>query len=350
MAKSKETDGGEREALLSASASASASAATGDDADAEAMKTKKSDAEPVSLWLKIASCVVLLGFQISSTIFTQLSKSSDGTYPYNSVLLAATVEMTKLVVSSAMLVGSRLSGREVRVTWSLQRFLSFAIPGFCYFVSNNCMFLIIRELGPTTFQITNNLKILSTGLLMRLFLNRPLSWMQWRALALLFFGSVISEMTDKPGHQLRGTAYGYLLVLVNTFVAATASVFSEKLLKGDSLAQSDSIHWQNIQLYFYGVIYGMIPVLTNPLNADGGIYHGFNFFAWATVFSLSFAGLTISFILKYIDNIAKCFVAAAAMLGVALIHVSIEHETLPLRLVVSISLVGLALEMYHSHQ
>ena len=51
------------------------------------------------------------------------------------------------------------------MTWSLQRFLSFAIPGFCYFVSNNCMFLIIRELGPTTFQITNNLKILSTGVL-----------------------------------------------------------------------------------------------------------------------------------------------------------------------------------------
>ena len=126
-------------------------------------------------------------------------------------------------------------------------------------------------------------------------------------------------------------------------------MFSEKLLKGDSLAQSDSIHWQNIQLYFYGVIYGMIPVLTNR-STPPAIHHGFNFFAWATVFSLSFAGLTISFILKYIDNIAKCFCAAGAMLGVALIHVSIEHETLPLRLVVSISLVGLALEMYHSRQ
>ena len=232
MATSTKGKRSERESLLGAT--------TGDGADAEATKTitmtMTNDSQPVSAWLKIASCVVLLGFQISSTIFTQLSKSPDGTYPYNSVLLAATVEMTKLAASSAFLVGLKLSGREVRVTWSLQRFLSFAIPGFCYFVSNNCMFLIIRELGPTTFQIMNNLKILSTGVLMRVFLNRPLSWMQWRALALLFFGSVISEISDKPGHQLRGTLYGYLLVLVNTFVAATASVFSEKLLKGDSLA------------------------------------------------------------------------------------------------------------------
>ena len=175
MATSKKGKGSERESLLGESASAT----TGDGADAEATKTKTmtNDSQPVSAWLKIASCVVLLGFQISSTIFTQLSKSPDGTYPYNSVLLAATVEMTKLAASSALLVGLKLSGREVRVTWSLQRFLSFAIPGFCYFVSNNCMFLIIRELGPTTFQITNNLKILSTGVLMRVFLYRPLSWM-----------------------------------------------------------------------------------------------------------------------------------------------------------------------------
>ena len=171
MATSTKGKGSERESLLGAT--------TGDGADAEATKTitmtMTNDSQPVSAWLKIASCVVLLGFQISSTIFTQLSKSPDGTYPYNSVLLAATVEMTKLAASSAFLVGLKLSGREVRVTWSLQRFLSFAIPGFCYFVSNNCMFLIIRELGPTTFQITNNLKILSTGVLMRVFLNRPLS-------------------------------------------------------------------------------------------------------------------------------------------------------------------------------
>ena len=87
MAKSKEGKGSERDALLSASASAT----TGDGADTEATKTMKIDSQPVSAWLKIASCLVMLGFQISSTMFTQLSKSSDGTYPYNSVLLAATV-------------------------------------------------------------------------------------------------------------------------------------------------------------------------------------------------------------------------------------------------------------------
>ena len=113
MATSRKGKGSERESLLGASASADAD----DGAEAEATKTKTmtNDSQPVSAWLKIASCVVLLGFQISSTIFTQLSKSPDGTYPYNSVLLAATVEMTKLAASSAFLVGLKLSGREVRV-------------------------------------------------------------------------------------------------------------------------------------------------------------------------------------------------------------------------------------------
>ena len=48
------------------------------------------------------------------------------------------------------------------------------------------MFLIIRELGPTTFQITNNLKILSNPeYSYARVLNRPLSWMQWRALGVV---------------------------------------------------------------------------------------------------------------------------------------------------------------------
>ena len=70
----------------------------------------------------------------------------------------------------------------MKVSFSHSNFLMFAIPAFCYFVSNNCMFYIIRELGPTTYQITNNLKVFTTAILMRVFLARKLSWVKWKAL------------------------------------------------------------------------------------------------------------------------------------------------------------------------
>ena len=61
---------------------------------------------------------------------------------------------------------------------------------------------------------------------------------------------------------------------------------------------------------------------------------------------MSFGGLSVSFILKYIYNIYKCFVSAMSMLVVAIIHVSIEHETMPLRIIISIALASLAMELY----
>jgi len=334
----------EREPLLEKHARASNGsdvAATSASASAKERGTR----EDYAWWVKALSCSTYLVLQVSGTIVASLSKDSKGRFPYDSLVLTCSIEATKFLISAAALATSRAWGREERVTLDAKRFAAFALPGLCYFVSNNCMLLIIRELGPTTYQITNNLKILSTGVLMQLVLKVPLKSLQWRALFILFLGAITAEMTD--ANSLRGTVWGYILVIINTFVAATGSVLSEKLLKGDgSVAATDSIHWQNMQLYFYGIIYGIIPIVLKGDAVKNGLFAGFNFYAWMSLVVLAFAGLTVSFILKYLDNIYKCFVSAMSMLVVAIIHVSIEHEVMPLRLLVSIALVSVALELY----
>jgi len=73
----------------------------------------------------------------------------------------------------------------------VQIFLAFSIPVVCYFVSN--MLYVIRELAGVTFQVTNKLEILSTGLLMRLFLGRKLTWLQWKALIALAVGCTVTQ-------------------------------------------------------------------------------------------------------------------------------------------------------------
>jgi UDP-galactose transporter len=226
----------------------------------------------------------------------------------------------------------------------------FAIPAFCYFVSNNCMFYIIRELGPTTYQITNNLKVLSTALLMRVFLARKLSWVRWKALVLLVVGSVVAELNGDGGH-IRGSALDYFFVLFSCFASSTGGVFTEKLLKGKSDAREcDSIHWQNIQLYFFGVLFGWLAfVVKNTDHSTNGIFTGFNSAAYAMIVSQTMLGLSVSFVLKYIDNIAKCFVAAVSMLCVALLHTSMHGEMIPVRLIVSIVLIFFALERYNNN-
>jgi UDP-sugar transporter A1/2/3 len=76
-------------------------------------------------------------------------------------------------------------------------------------------------------------------------------------------------------------------------------------------------------------------------------FDGFNAFAYATVATLAICGLLVSFILKYLDNVAKCFCAALSMLCVALLDSAMKREMIPLRVVLGMILTGLALEQYN---
>ena len=153
--------------------------------------------------VKVVSCLTLLLCTVSATAFAELSKSNDGTYPYNTFVVPCAVEAFKLLVSALTLLVLHGRGDSVKVSFSYSNFAMFAIPSFCYFVSNNCMFYIIRELGPTTYQITNNLKVFTTALLMRVFLARELSWVRWKALVLLVVGSVVAELNGDDGGHVR---------------------------------------------------------------------------------------------------------------------------------------------------
>jgi len=298
---------------------------------------------------KVTSCFVLLLFSVSATLCTELSRSNDGDYPYNTFMIPCAVEGLKLFSSATILVFSSVTGQEVQMKLSLRRFLSFCLPALCYFVSNNCMFYIIKDLGPTTFQILNNLKVLFTGMLMFVFLGRKLSWLRWKALILLVIGSMVTQL-EADSSLSAGTRSGYFFVLLNSAAAGAGGVMSELLLKGGKsvgdVAAAESIHWQNCQLYFFGFLFGMLSLLTKQ-NSD--VEHplaGFNFWAVCTVVSLTMCGLMVSFILKYLDNFAKCFVQAVSMILVTVGHASTTQQSVPLRIGLGIALVCLAIEQY----
>ena len=312
--------------------------------------------------LKRASCVLLIFFTVSATVFTEASKVENGTYPYNTFVIPCAVEASKLAFSSYMLISTRLTRTAPKkLGFTLQRFAAYAFPALCYFVSNNCMFYIIRHLGATTFQIMNNLKVLSTGVFMYVFLNRKLSWLQWKALIILVVGCMVTQLSETENEASLADSrssllVGYILVLTSAVASGAGGAFSEKLLKGKGFEQwglkdsEDSIHWQNIQLYVFGLFFGLVSLRMDEngaAQAGRSVFHGFNTYAYATVTTLSVCGLLVSFILKYLDNVAKCFCAALSMLCVALLDSAMKHQAVPLRMMLGIVLTGLALEQYN---
>lgn len=300
---------------------------------------------------KIGSCAALLFFTVAATLSTEASKSEDGTYPYNSFVVPCAVEAAKLFVSSCLLAISMLRGESTKISFSPGKFALYMLPALCYFVSNNCMFFIINELGPSTFQIMSNLKVLATGILMRIFLGRKLTWLQWKALILLILGSVVTEMSCGDLDRKKNSAKGYVMVFINCFASGSGGVLSEKLLKGNALSAVDCIHWQNMQLYFFGLIFGLVGSWSTFANANEiGMFDGFNTWAYFTVVSLTTAGLLVSFVLKYLDSFAKCFVAAISIIFVAVVHAVMRDKVIHFNVVIGIALTCIALEQYNLPQ
>ena len=66
--------------------------------------------------------------------------------------------------------------------------------------------------------------------------------------------------------------------------------------------------------------------------------------------ALTLAGLLVSFILKYLDNFAKCFVAALSIVFVAVLHSLMQGVGTGLHLIIGIVLTCMALEQYNLPQ
>jgi len=303
--------------------------------------------------------LALLFFSVAATLFAEASKLPNGKYPYNTFMIPFSVEACKFTVSILLLLRESSHARSCpHIRFKALKFITYAVPAFCYFISNNCMFYIIRDLGPGTFQVTNNLKILSTGVLTRIFLSRHLSWLQWKSLMILAIGSMVTQLNvaaidDSVKQQkisLSGSSLmrAYFMVCTNVLAAGAGGVFSEKLLKSKDASENitESIHWQNAQLYIFGVLFGLLSLYTNQVDTSKGIFIDFNAFAYATVAALTICGLLVSFIFKYMDNVAKCFVAVLTMICVAFIDAVVKHETVSLQLLLGILLTCIALEQY----
>jgi solute carrier family 35 (UDP-sugar transporter), member A1/2/3 len=125
-------------------------------------------------------------------ILTTASKV-DGEYQYNFATIPFISEVLKLGISSLLLQRERRVGNP-KITVSIGTALLYITPSLIYLVHNNVQFFTLRYLDPATYQVLGNLKIVTTGLMLWLFLGKQLSKLQWIALALLTAGATVSQV------------------------------------------------------------------------------------------------------------------------------------------------------------
>ncbi|WCJ22379.1 CMP-sialic acid transporter 1 [Euphorbia peplus] len=302
-------------------------------------------------WYIVASFLTV--FTSSQGILTTLSQSN-GKYKYDYATVPFLAEVFKLLVSSFLLWREcRDSPPPPKMTTDWKTVRLFPIPSVIYLIHNNVQFATLIYVDTSTYQIMGNLKIVTTGILFRLFLKKKLTNLQWMAIILLAVGTTTSQVKGcgeaSCDSLFSSPIQGYMFGILSACLSALAGVYTEFLMKKNN----DSLYWQNVQLYTFGAIFNMARLMVDDFR--GGfekgpwwqrLFNGYTITTWLVVLNLGCSGLLVSWLMKYADNIVKVYSTSMAMLLTMVLSVFLFNFSPTLQLFLGIIICMMSLHMY----
>ncbi|TKS80100.1 UDP-N-acetylglucosamine transporter [Collichthys lucidus] len=202
--------------------------------------------------------------------------------------------------------------------------MKLAIPAGIYTLQNNLLYVALSNLDAATYQVTYQLKILTTALFSVSMLGRRLGLYQWLSLLILMAGvTLVQWPTESEGDSEQkilsaGSQFvGLMAVLMACVSSGFAGVYFEKILKGTK----QSVWVRNIQLGLFGFVFGLVGMLVydGQRVKQFGIFQGYNTITCTVVVLQALGGLVIAAVIKYADNILKGFATSLSIITSALI-------------------------------
>ncbi|CAO0799998.1 unnamed protein product [Mucor circinelloides] len=238
--------------------------------------------------------------------------------------------------------------RELVINW--KETIKLALPAILYLIQNNLQYVAATNLDAATFQVTYQLKILTTAFFSVVMLDRRLSRTKWAALAILTTGIALVVLPKDAIHQLLGweqmlvekeankignqsNAKGLVSVLAACILSGIAGVYFEKIVKSaaphkdaskmDSfLYDSDQAAkiqlWiRNIQLSIFSVLLGGVFVVglqDGPAIWRDGFFQNYSVMTWIVIMIQAGGGLIVGLVVRYADNILKGFATSISII------------------------------------
>jgi len=202
------------------------------------------------------------------------------------------------------------------------------VPACIYTVQNNLLYVAVSNLDAATYQVSYQLKILTTALFSVAMLKKSISKVQWLSLFMLFVGVSVVQLqpvdgpvqqspeeslpTDSHLSQTQNSFLGLAAVVASSICSGFAGVYFEKTLKG-----THTPLWaRNFQLAIFGIIIGSAGMYIRDGDKikEKGILFGYHKLVWIIIAMQAFGGLLVGVVVKYADNILKGFSAAMSII------------------------------------
>ncbi|KAI1688520.1 UDP-galactose transporter [Pyrenophora tritici-repentis] len=276
-------------------------------------------------------------------------------------LTMALFEMSKTLPSNttvATLFHTMTTAIFTNESWKL------AIPAVLYTIQNTLQYLAVSNLDAATFQVTYQLKILTTAIFSVLMLGRTLSARKWLSLLLLIVGvsiiqvpqaisdplpqgavsepwikaleplndlgnNVAARMVKRSGsyegiHEDRAAQVphmnrnvGLMAVLVACALSGLAGVSFEKILKDSSGSKTTTLWVRNCQLSFWSLFPSLFLGVIwkdGEIISKTGFFVGYNWVVWLAIGFQAAGGVIVALVINYADNIAKNFATSISIL------------------------------------
>ncbi|KAF9131040.1 hypothetical protein BGW39_002351 [Mortierella sp. 14UC] len=238
--------------------------------------------------------------------------------------------------------------------------LKMLVPSGLYALQNNLLYVALSNLEAATFQVTYQMKILSTAVFSVMMLNRRLTRQKWFALCLLMVGvtlvqlqnvgskvspvvvdskeeeemsegllegtmgdelgdsGITGELVDEETGPVQNPFIGLVAVLTSCVSSGFAGCYFEKILKG---AEADM--WvRNIQLGLSGALFSFLAMFYDRQRIfEGGLFQGYTAMTWIVVANQALGGLLVAIVVKYADNILKGFATSLSIIISGIISV-----------------------------
>ncbi|CAM1323041.1 SLC35A2 (predicted) [Pycnogonum litorale] len=228
--------------------------------------------------------------------------------------------------------------------------LKVAVPSMIYYIQNNLLYVGVSHLDAATFQVTYQLKILTTAILSVIMLKKKLFSHQWISLVFLFGGVSLVQLLQINSGKMDNTAtkqqpiIGLSAVIVACCLSGFAGVYFEKILKGSSV----SVWIRNVQLSVIAIPFGLVGLLVSDFETvrDKGFFFGYNSLTWSIIMLQAMGGLLVAVVVKYSDNILKGFATSLAIIVSCVISIYLFDFQLSFQFVSGTSLVMVATFLY----
>jgi len=228
--------------------------------------------------------------------------------------------------------------------------LKVMVPSAVYLIQNNLLYVAASNLDVATYQITYQLKILTTAIFAVTMLNKKLISTQWLSLLTLVAGVAMVQLSDVKETKSAANAaeqskfLGFSAALTACMLSGFAGVYFEKILKGSDI----SVWMRNVQLALLSVPLGLVSsyIADGDKIAQHGFFHGYDNFVWFTVSQNALGGLLVAVVVKYADNILKGFACSLAIIITCVASIFIFDFSLSLQFTVGAAAVISSIFLY----